>query len=130
MQTCYSIFFVLGLAVAGIVGCHSERVTSSPSAVRVHEVVRLRATNPTKAPVLFGWVQAVDEAGRYPLIKALVAVDGQAYYTSETGAFRIPVAPGNHQVRTEYTGMRPARTTVKVERGDSVQVNFYLRFAD
>lgn len=130
MKPLFSIFLCLSFIGAGIIGCNSERVTGSPSSLRKQEVVRLRAKNPTKAPVIFGRVQAVDEAGRHPMPTSLVAVDGQAYYTNEVGDFRITVAPGSRQLLVEHTGVRSARTTVKVERGDSVQVNFYLRFAE
>jgi hypothetical protein len=61
---------------------------------------------------------------------SLVAVDGQAYYANELGNYRIPMTPGTHQLLVEHAGVRSVRTTLKVERGDSVQVNFYLRFAD
>ncbi|MBF9141840.1 carboxypeptidase regulatory-like domain-containing protein [Hymenobacter properus] len=117
------------LSVAGFVSCNSERVTSSPSSLRGQEEVRFRAA-PGSAPVLVGRVQVVDEAGRFPVAKALVSIDGQAHYTDAFGAYRVPVAPGKHQVVVEHTGMRPARTTVKVEPGDSVQVTFYLRHND
>ena len=91
--------------------------------------MRFRAA-PGNAPILVGRVQVVDEAGRYPVATAAVSVDGHVSYTNALGAYRVRVAPGKHQLVIEHTGMRPARTTVKVERGDSVQVNFYLRYAD
>jgi hypothetical protein len=122
--------FCLLFAFLGSTGCNSERVTGSPSSLRRQEVVRLRAANPTKAPVLFGRVQVVDEARKVPMPTSLVAVDGHAYYANENGDYRIAVAPGTHHLLVEHDGVRSVRTTVKVERGDSVQVNFYLRFAD
>jgi hypothetical protein len=112
-----------------MVGCNAERVTSNPSSLREQEVVRLR-TAPGKNPVLVGRVQVVDDAGRYPLAIASVLVDGQAHYTDAFGVYHVPVLPGKHQLVVEHTSMRSARTTVKVERGDSVQVNFYLRYAN
>ena len=116
--------------VASIVGCHSERVTSSPTSLREQEVVRLRMAAATSAPVVVGRVQALDEAGRYPLGTALVSVDGQAYYTNAIGAYRVPLTPGKHQLLVEHPGVRSSRLTVNIERGDSLQVNFYLRYAD
>ncbi|MBD2723139.1 carboxypeptidase regulatory-like domain-containing protein [Hymenobacter armeniacus] len=85
---------------------------------------------PGKAPVLFGQVQAVDDAGRYPMATSSVSVDGNVYYTNALGAYRVPVSVGKHQLVVEHTGVRSSRTSVKVEPGDSVQVNFYLRYAD
>jgi hypothetical protein len=110
-------------------GCNSERVASSPTSLREQEVVRFQAA-PNKGPVFFGQVQSVDDAGRYPVPTASVSVDGRVVYTNALGMYRTPVTPGKHQMVVEHTGMRPSRTTVKVERGDSVQVNFYLRYVD
>jgi len=120
----------LVLTMIGMTGCNSERVASGPSSLREQEVVRLRASDPGKVPVVYGLVQAVDEAGRYPVPKALVSIDGQPSYTNETGTYRTALTPGSHQFITSQTGMRSVRTTVKLERGDSVQVNFYLRLVD
>ncbi|UOQ98715.1 hypothetical protein MUN81_04295 [Hymenobacter sp. 5317J-9] len=97
--------------------------------MREQEVVHFR-TVPGKAPVLFGQVQAVDDAGRYPMATSSVSVDGKVYYTNALGAYRVPVAVGKHQLVVEHTGVRSSRASVKVEPGDSVQVNFYLRYAD
>jgi len=80
--------------------------------------------------VLVGRVQAVDDAGRYPLATASVSVDGQVHYTDAFGVYHVPVSSGKHQLIVEHTAMRAARTTVKVERDDSVQINFYLRYAN
>ena len=85
---------------------------------------------PNKAPAVFGRVQAVDDAGRHPMATALVSVNGQAYYTNALGEYLIPLTPGKYQLQVEHSGVRPSRTTVKLESGDSVQVNFYLRYID
>ena len=90
----------------------------------------MRAPNASKRPVVFGQVQVVDNTGRYPLPKSEVAVDGKSYYTNEIGNYRLAITPGAHQFVVAQTGMRPARFTLKVERGDSVRVNFYLRPAN
>jgi hypothetical protein len=131
VKTCFrSPLNGLLLAAVSLAGCNAERVASSPSSLRRQEVVRLRAKNPTAAPVIFGRVQAVDEIRKVPMATSLVAVDGQAYYANGKGDYRITVAPGTHQLLVEHEGVRSTRTTVKVSRGDSVQVNFNLRFAD
>jgi hypothetical protein len=119
--------FLLFLALVINPGCNSERVSSSPSSLREQEVIRLRAATPDRSPVVSGVVQSVDDAGRYPLAVTLVSIDGQAYYTNEVGAYRVALAPGNHQFLVSHSGLRQARTSVKVARGDSLRVNFYLR---
>jgi hypothetical protein len=120
--------FAWALVLAtGLVGCNAERVTSGPSATREQEVLRLRARDTSRAPIVFGQVQVVNETGRFPLPTALVSVDGKPTYTNETGTYRLVVAPGSHQFLAGQTGMRQARATLKVELGDSVRLNFYLR---
>ena len=122
-----TLFFLLALTSGGLSGCNSERVISAPPLPREQEISRFRAGRTNAPPVIFGLVQVVDNTGRYPLPKAQVLVDGKPFYSNEAGAYRLQVKPGSHQFIVEKTGMRPARTTVKTEPGDSVQVNFFLR---
>jgi hypothetical protein len=117
-----------GLALyAQLAACSAERVTGGPALPREQEILRYRSKNAAKAPVVFGQVWVVDNTGRYPLPTALVSVDGQPSYANETGTYSLSLVPGNHQFLAGQTGMRSARVALKVERGDSIQVNFYLR---
>ncbi len=122
-------YFILILA-GSLAACSSERVTSGPAAPHEQEVLRLRAADANRRPVVFGQVQVVDNTGRYPLPKSEISVDGQPYYTNEVGNYRLAMTPGSHQFGVAQTGMRPTRFTLKVERGDSVRVNVYLRPAN
>ena len=101
---------------------------------RVTLAVLVAATAPVLSGPLAGQSQSAltgfvrDTAGR-PLARAAVAVPfaGRTAVTDDNGRYLLaPVLPGRHAVVARALGHRPARDTVEIAAGDTVQLDFTL----
>ena len=119
--------WLLLLVSAGLDGCRAERVAVGPSPPREQDMMRFRSTNPTKAPVLFGWVNLLDGTNTYVLASAIVSLDQKVSFTTAEGAYFLTVPPGRHQLMTGQVGVLQSVLMLHLKQGDSIRVNFHLR---
>ena len=73
--------------------------------------------------------QCFDWESKSNLLPTVLNINGVVLLT-KNGLFNYHVWPGNYDIRVGFIGKRWTSTIVKIEKGDSVNIKFYLKDDD
>lgn len=121
----YLLFFITSISF--LTGCNAERATVGPAPPREQEIVRFRAANLNKQPVIFGHIEVLDKAGSYALSTAILSVDKSISFANEKGDYHLVLTPSVHQIMVGQIGIQQSHLKLDVQPGDSVRINFHLQ---
>lgn len=124
----YSCIQMIFLLTAGLASYCTQKEIVSPASLGEQQITHFRRADPSKEAILFGHIDLLSsKSKKSPLPAAIISLDEKLSFANDTGDYSLALPQGVHQFMTEQIGVYQSRLVLKIDRGDSIRINFNLR---
>jgi hypothetical protein len=120
--------FLLLLVVVGC-SCSAQQAAVTPSPPLEQEIAYFHRTNPAEPAIILGRVGILHPGTEtLSVSSAIIALDNKISLADANGNYSIILPLGNHALVVGQIGFYKSKRVVKISQGDSVVLNFNLRY--